>query len=73
MTDLSSAVFRHMAEMTILVTHLVVEFAKHLPGFVSLSREDQIVLLKVTKYKHCFMEYIFLKANVFCVIAVDCF
>ena len=36
-----------MAEMTILVTQLVVEFAKHLPGFTTLDKEDQIILLKV--------------------------
>nr|AUS83915.1 ecdysone receptor [Eisenia fetida] len=44
--DVSNAVFRHMAEMTILVTHLVIEFAKHLPGFLVLDKDDQIVLLK---------------------------
>jgi len=43
----SDAVFGHMVEMTILVTRLIVEFAKHLPGFQSLCKEDQIVLLKV--------------------------
>lgn len=44
----SDAIFGHMVEMTILVTRLVVEFAKHLPGFQSLCKEDQIVLLKVS-------------------------
>jgi hypothetical protein len=36
-----------MAEMTILVVQLVVEFAKSLPGFASQHKEDQITLLKV--------------------------
>jgi Ligand-binding domain of nuclear hormone receptor len=43
-------IFAHMVEMTILVTRLIVEFAKHLPGFRDLGREDQIVLLKVIYY-----------------------
>jgi ecdysone receptor len=44
--DVSEMIFKQMAGMTILVTQLVVEFAKHLPGFTSLEREDQIILLK---------------------------
>ena len=40
-------VFGHMVEMAILVTRLVVEFAKHLPGFQTISKDDQITLLKV--------------------------
>jgi len=40
-------VFAHMVEMAILVTRLVVEFAKHLPGFETISKDDQITLLKV--------------------------
>lgn len=43
---LSDAIFMHMVEMTILVTRCVVEFAKRLPGFPSISKDDQIVLLK---------------------------
>ncbi|XP_046371013.1 ecdysone receptor-like isoform X1 [Haliotis rufescens] len=35
-----------MVQMTVLITHLIVEFAKCLPGFTSLDKEDQIVLLK---------------------------
>jgi ecdysone receptor len=42
----SDAIFGHMVEMTILVTRLVVEFAKHLPGFQNLAKDDQIALLK---------------------------
>jgi len=44
--DVSDAIFQHMASMTILVTQLVVEVAKKLPGFLSLEQDDQIVLLK---------------------------
>jgi len=40
-------IFGHMVEMAILVTRLVVEFAKHLPGFQTISKDDQIALLKV--------------------------
>jgi ecdysone receptor len=42
----SDAIFGHMVEMTILVTRLVVEFAKHLPGFQNLNKDDQITMLK---------------------------
>ncbi|XP_025093973.1 ecdysone receptor-like isoform X4 [Pomacea canaliculata] len=35
-----------MAQMTVLITHLIVEFAKCLPNFTSLDKEDQIILLK---------------------------
>ena len=45
--EMSEQIYKNMAEMTILVTQLVVEYAKHLPGFSTISREDQIVLLKV--------------------------
>ncbi|CAD5110628.1 DgyrCDS13 [Dimorphilus gyrociliatus] len=44
--DMSEMLFKNMAEMTILTTHLIVDFAKHLPGFLTLDREDQITLLK---------------------------
>lgn len=43
---LADAIFVHMVEMTILVTRLVVEFAKRLPGFRSICKDDQIILLK---------------------------
>ena len=46
--DVSERIYKHMAEMTVLVTQLVVEFAKCLPGFSDLDREDQIVLLKAS-------------------------
>lgn len=35
-----------LARMTVLITHLIVEFAKSLPGFDRLSKDDQIILLK---------------------------
>lgn len=38
--------FRHITEFTILTVQLIVEFAKRLPGFDKLLREDQISLLK---------------------------
>ena len=47
-SELSDAIYKQMASVTIMVTQLVVEFAKHLPGFMTLNRDDQIVLLKVS-------------------------
>ncbi|XP_046745361.1 ecdysone receptor-like isoform X3 [Diprion similis] len=44
--DQSEARFRHITEITILTVQLTVEFAKRLPGFDKLLREDQIALLK---------------------------
>nr|WIM36147.1 ecdysone receptor [Pyrrhocoris apterus] len=38
--------FRHLTEITILTVQLIVEFAKQLPGFDKIEREDQITLLK---------------------------
>ncbi|KAI5711371.1 hypothetical protein M8J75_016495 [Diaphorina citri] len=38
--------FKHITEFTILTVQLIVEFAKRLPGFDKLVREDQISLLK---------------------------
>ncbi|KAL8602892.1 hypothetical protein ACOMHN_026852 [Nucella lapillus] len=35
-----------MAQMTVLITHLIVEFAKCLQGFTELDSDDQIILLK---------------------------
>ncbi len=46
-SELSDEIYKQMAAVTIMVTQLVVEFAKHIPGFLTLSRDDQIVLLKV--------------------------
>ncbi|XP_048755933.1 ecdysone receptor-like isoform X2 [Ostrea edulis] len=39
-------VLMSLSKMTVLITHLIVEFAKSLPGFSKLNKEDQIVLLK---------------------------
>lgn len=44
--DQSDQRFRHLTEITILTVQLIVEFAKRLPGFDKLLREDQIALLK---------------------------
>ncbi|XP_071037103.1 ecdysone receptor isoform X2 [Parasteatoda tepidariorum] len=38
--------FQHITEITILTVQLIVEFSKRVPGFDTLSREDQITLLK---------------------------
>ena len=38
----SDHLFRHMTEMTILTVQLIVEFSKHLPGFQTLCRDDQV-------------------------------
>lgn len=42
--------FRHLTEITILTVQLIVEFAKRLPGFDKILREDQIALLKVSTF-----------------------
>lgn len=39
---------KHFTEMTILTVKLIVEFAKKVYGFESLTREDQITLLKAS-------------------------
>lgn len=38
--------FAHITELTILTIQLIVEYSKHIPGFLTLTREDQILLLK---------------------------
>nr|XP_024215404.1 ecdysone receptor-like [Halyomorpha halys] len=38
--------FNHLTEITILTVQLIVEFAKRLPAFDKITREDQITLLK---------------------------
>ncbi|GFX35598.1 ecdysone receptor [Trichonephila clavipes] len=38
--------FQHITEITILTVQLIVEFSKRVPGFDTISREDQITLLK---------------------------
>nr|AGB58266.1 liver X receptor [Halocynthia roretzi] len=49
--------FAHFTELCILIVQLVVEFTKQLPGFLSVLREDQIVLLK-----SCAIEVMLLRA-----------
>ncbi|XP_076799660.1 uncharacterized protein LOC143444346 isoform X2 [Clavelina lepadiformis] len=49
--------FAHFTELSILIVQLVVEFTKQLPGFLTVSREDQIVLLKA-----CTIEVMLLRA-----------
>ncbi len=44
--EVSDNLFRHMTEVTILTVQLIVEFSKHLPGFQTLCRNDQVSLLK---------------------------
>lgn len=46
----SETTYRIITEMTILTVQLIVEFAKRLPGFDKLVREDQITLLKVRDF-----------------------
>lgn len=41
-------VLSSLSKMTVLITHLIVEYAKSLPGFSKLNKEDQIILLKVS-------------------------
>lgn len=40
------ALLSQLAKMTVIITHLIVEFAKNLPGFSRICKDDQIVLLK---------------------------
>ncbi|XP_077965879.1 uncharacterized protein LOC120336177 [Styela clava] len=49
--------FAHFTELCILMVQLVVEFTKQLPGFLTVLREDQIVLLKA-----CAIEVLLLRA-----------
>nr|XP_002120859.1 oxysterols receptor LXR-beta isoform X1 [Ciona intestinalis] len=49
--------FAHFTELAILIVQLVVEFTKQLPGFLTVSREDQILLLKA-----CTIEVMLLRA-----------
>ena len=40
--------FAHFTELAIVSVQEIVDFAKQLPGFLQLSREDQIALLKMS-------------------------
>lgn len=50
--------FQHITEITILTVQLIVEFSKRVPGFDTLSREDQITLLKVNFFQSCYYNYL---------------
>ena len=43
--DESESLFRHITEITILTVQLIVQFSRHLPGFQTLNRADQVILL----------------------------
>ena len=45
--EMVEMIYKQMAEITVVITQLIVEFAKQLWGFSTISKEDQIVLLKV--------------------------
>jgi len=53
----SDTTYRIITEMTILTVQLIVEFAKRLPGFDKLVREDQITLLKVNCFDNTYIRY----------------
>lgn len=40
--------FAHFTELAIISVQEIVDFAKQLPGFLELTREDQIALLKMS-------------------------
>lgn len=40
--------FAHFTELAIISVQEIVDFAKQLPGFLDLTREDQIALLKTS-------------------------
>lgn len=40
--------FAHFTELAIMSVQEIVDFAKQLPGFLELTREDQIALLKTS-------------------------
>lgn len=40
--------FAHFTELAIISVQEIVDFAKQLPGFLELTREDQIALLKTS-------------------------
>nr|XP_033784312.1 oxysterols receptor LXR-alpha isoform X2 [Geotrypetes seraphini] len=48
--------FAHFTELTIISVQEIVEFAKQLPGFLDLTREDQIALLKTSTIEVMLLE-----------------
>lgn len=45
--------FAHFTELAIMSVQEIVDFAKQLPGFLELTREDQIALLKTSTIEVC--------------------
>jgi ecdysone receptor len=56
--DESESLFRHITEITILTVQLIVQFSRHLPGFQTLNRADQVILLKA-----CSSEVMMIRAS----------
>nr|XP_028582275.1 oxysterols receptor LXR-alpha [Podarcis muralis] len=48
--------FAHFTELAIISVQEIVDFAKQLPGFLELTREDQIALLKLSTFKVMLLE-----------------
>jgi hypothetical protein len=48
--------FRHMVENTILTVQLIVEFAKRVPEFNTISAEDKVILLRVSYFEKSNLE-----------------
>ncbi|XP_029438243.1 oxysterols receptor LXR-alpha isoform X2 [Rhinatrema bivittatum] len=48
--------FAHFTELTIISVQEIVDFAKQLPGFLDLTREDQIALLKTSTIEVMLLE-----------------
>ncbi|XP_058519062.1 oxysterols receptor LXR-alpha isoform X3 [Ochotona princeps] len=48
--------FAHFTELAIMSVQEIVDFAKQLPGFLQLSREDQIALLKTSAIEVMLLE-----------------
>ncbi|XP_072842129.2 oxysterols receptor LXR-alpha isoform X1 [Pogona vitticeps] len=48
--------FAHFTELAIISVQEIVDFAKHLPGFLELTREDQIALLKTSTIEVMLLE-----------------
>ncbi|PKU32834.1 oxysterols receptor lxr-alpha [Limosa lapponica baueri] len=51
--------FAHFTELAIISVQEIVDFAKQLPGFLELTREDQIALLKTSTIEFEFINPIF--------------
>lgn len=55
--DESESLFRHITEITILTVQLIVQFSRHLPGFQTLNRADQVILLKACSSEVMMIRY----------------